>query len=435
VGVKLCGAVLLVYLLTLPINSYDSYWTVPTALSILGHGSTAVDDYVAAAPAAAWYSVECVPPSGKAIAYRLANGCPGGHYYNVYPIGVPILALPVVLLLKIAMPKIVRLVHAPARLANSHPVLAAFLAGDLYRGYGVVELVCAAIFATITVWLMFQIASMFVERRMALILAAIFAFGTSEWSIGSRSLLQHGPTLLMLTLTLYCLLRGWIALSALPLAFSFAVRPSNFIPVALLTLYVAIHHRAQLLRFLLWSLPVAIPFFAYNLATRHQLFPGYYNPSGYDYAPVWAGFAANMISPSRGLLIFTPIVLFSIAGMVLACRRRWCFPLAGYLIAIVAAHSLLIALFYWPGHCYGPRYYTDLTSLFIFFLLPIVPELRARLPLAVAFSILAAWGIFVHGHGATSAAVHEWNMTPVNVDFAHWRVWDWSDPQFLRGLR
>jgi hypothetical protein len=28
----------------------------------------------------------------------------------------------------------------------------------------------------------------------------------------------------------------------------------------------------------------------------------------------------------------------------------------------------------------------------------------------------------------------QWNGEPVNVDFHPNRVWDWSDPQFLRGL-
>jgi hypothetical protein len=48
---------------------------------------------------------------------------------------------------------------------------------------------------------------------------------------------------------------------------------------------------------------------------------------------------------------------------------------------------------------------------------------------------LAGWGVFVHGHGATSIAANQWSALPVNVDTARGRVWEWSDAQFLRGLK
>jgi MFS superfamily sulfate permease-like transporter len=146
----------------------------------------------------------------------------------------------------------------------------------------------------------------------------------------------------------------------------------------------------------------------------------------------------NLFSPSRGLLVFTPVFLFSIAGMVLAWRWRWCFPLAPYLIAILLAHSVIIAP-YWPGHCYGPRYFSDMSHLFVFFLIPAIlywPKMQghARTAAASLFLLLAVWGVFVHARGATSVAANEWSAQPVSVDDAPWRVWDWSDPQFLRGL-
>jgi len=58
-----------------------------------------------------------------------------------------------------------------------------------------------------------------------------------------------------------------------------------------------------------------------------------------------------------------------------------------------------------------------------------------RRAIAAGFLALVAWGVLVHAHGATSIAANQWSALPVNVDEARWRVWDWSDPQFLRGLR
>jgi hypothetical protein len=42
-------AALVIYSVCPPFTSFDSYWTVPTALSLIEHGSTAADNYVAAA--------------------------------------------------------------------------------------------------------------------------------------------------------------------------------------------------------------------------------------------------------------------------------------------------------------------------------------------------------------------------------------------------
>src|SRR5947209_5366557 len=49
------------------------------------------------------------------------------------------------------------------------------------------------------------------------------------------------------------------------------------------------------------------------------------------------------------------------------------------------------------------------------------------------FSDAAGWGVFVHAHGAVSIAANQWSALPLNVDDGRWRVWDWHDPQFLRG--
>ena len=61
--------------------SYDSYWTVATAISLVRHGTTQVDEFVDAAPAVA-YGLECPPGTG--------------HCYNLYPLGTAVLAAPIV---------------------------------------------------------------------------------------------------------------------------------------------------------------------------------------------------------------------------------------------------------------------------------------------------------------------------------------------------
>jgi hypothetical protein len=442
-GFWLFAGVLLVYSICPPFISYDSYWSVPTALSMMRHGSTAVDEFVPSAPVDSHYGLECVPAVGPPVPYGLANGCPGGHWYNLYPIGVPVLALPLVFLLKIKAAFWGPLLPKTGPLF-SQPVVAAFFSGDFVAGHALVELWCASTFGAIAVWLQYRIASRFLPRRQAVWLALLFAFGTSEWSVASRNLYPHGLTVLLLSAALYLALlareepsRIRFAGLALALALAFTVRPSNAISAAVFTLYVAVHYRRYLVSFVGGALPVAMAFFAYNLVVKHSLIPLYLGmPSRVAALP---GAAMHLFSPSRGLLIFTPVFLFSVAGIILAWRMRWCWPLTPYLVAIILLHTALIVTF-WPGHSYGPRYFADITHLLVLFLIPAILYWRAmrgpaRTLAAGLFLLLAAWGVFAHGRGATSIAANQWSALPVNVDQAKWRVWDWHDPQFLRGLR
>ena len=442
-GGKLFLAVLLVYCVCPPFTSFDSYYVVPTALSLIERHTTAVDPYVSAAPPVSRYAVECVPPNGPAVAFEQAHGCTGGHWYDYFSIGVPVVAAPVVAIIGLA----VKLLHAVAPGAQrlvAQPIIAAFFAGDFIGGHAIVELLCAALFGALAVWLQYRIAGRFLSNRQAVWLALLFAFGTAEWTNGSRNLSQHGLSILCLSVVLYLLLtadvaRVRIALAAVPLALAFTIRPSNSIAVAAITIYVAVHHRRSLLPFLGCAVPVALLFFAHNLSALHSIFPRYYDFHSPEPHPPLDGFVMNLVSPSRGLLVFTPIVVFSIAGIVLAIRHRWCWPLTPYLAAIVGLHAVLICR-YWAGHSYGPRYFSDMAPLFVFFIIPAIlhwwkmtgPPRRIA---AGVFLTLALWGIFVQFRGATSLAAQQWNIVPVDLDQAKWRVWDWHDPQFLRGLR
>jgi Dolichyl-phosphate-mannose-protein mannosyltransferase len=439
-GKRLLAATLLIYGLCPPFTSFDSYWSVPTALSLIQHGSTTVDQWADAAPPMARRNLECVAGAGPAARGSETAVCVDGHWYNYFPAGVSVLAAPPVFVLKMVASAVAALFPTLARHV-SQPALAAFLAGDLFLGHVLVELWCAALFGALTVWLVYSITRRFLAERAALGLTLLFAFGTSEWSVASRNLYQQGLTALLLAAALWIGLRAqqdarWIQFLSIPLALAFTVRPSNAVAVAVLTLFVAVHYRAWLWRYLLWALPVAVPFLAYNWLVRHSLLQNYFLAPPVRY-PAWEGLAMHLVSPSRGLFVFTPVLLFSIAGMALAWRTRWCFPLAPWLMAILLLHTAVIASV-WEGHSFGPRYYADVGPLFLFFLIPAYRYWEgmrgaARRTAAAAFLLFAAWGIFVHGRGATSTAVQEWNVTPAAVDGID-RVWDWRDPQFLRGL-
>ncbi|MEP6593369.1 MAG: hypothetical protein ABJC51_06745, partial [Acidobacteriota bacterium] len=143
--------------------------------------------------------------------------------------------------------------------------------------------------------------------------------------------------------------------------------------------------------------------------------------------------AGLLISPSRGLLIFSPVVLVAAAGVRSALRETWASPLR-WCAAALAIQYLVYGSYavWWGGHTYGPRYMLDLLPLTV----PLAAAAMARLPwppLATAAAVVAlAWSLLVAGTGAFCYPNDQWNSSPTDVDRNHVRLWDWSDNQIQR---
>lgn len=145
------------------------------------------------------------------------------------------------------------------------------------------------------------------------------------------------------------------------------------------------------------------------------------------------GLAGLLISPSRGLLIFSPVVLVAAAGVRSALRETWASPLR-WCAAALAIQYLVYGSYavWWGGHTYGPRYMLDLLPLTV----PLAAAAMARLPwppLATGAAVVAlAWSLLVAGTGAFCYPNDQWNSSPTDVDRDHVRLWDWSDNQIQR---
>lgn len=78
---------------------------------------------------------------------------------------------------------------------------------------------------------------------------------------------------------------------------------------------------------------------------------------------------------------------------------------------------------WWGGHCFGPRYWTDvmpLLAVVLAFGLDSAAE-RSR-GLVVLFLITIVWSVGVQAIGAFFYP-SSWNLEPENVDTHHERLW------------
>jgi hypothetical protein len=293
--------------------------------------------------------------------------------------------------------------------------------------------------------IVFRTAALFLPPMAALGLAALFAFGTSAWSIASRALWQHGPSMLLLAIALHLFARartepGLAAYASIPLALAYVVRPTNAVGVAVFTVLVALRHRSALPRYVAFALPIAASFVSYSWATYHSIVPPYHHPARVGASPYfWSALAGNLVSPARGLFVYTPVLLLCIVGIALKLRQRTFDALDGALLALCTLHWIAISSFphWWAGHSYGPRFFSDLLPLLVWFLIPVVQAIRAavglwRLVAATAFAGLAALGVLLHFRGAVDKRTWQWGVTPINIDLAPERLWDFRDPPFLR---
>jgi hypothetical protein len=149
----------------------------------------------------------------------------------------------------------------------------------------------------------------------------------------------------------------------------------------------------------------------------------------------WVGAAGLLVSPSRGLFIFSPVWLVAFAGFRPLARIdrslgvRWLVGASVVQFIVYSGFSV-----WWGGHTFGPRYILDV-------LIPISPVLalgiarvfRARLAAWSTFALLA-WSIGVAGLGAFVYPNDGWNTDPDDIDRDHARLWDVADSQIPRAL-
>jgi hypothetical protein len=178
------------------------------------------------------------------------------------------------------------------------------------------------------------------------------------------------------------------------------------------------------------------------------LLPNYYRASRLTFEHFGEALAGNLISPSRGLFVYVPVVLF-IFYLLARYRRTIVFPpLVVLSLCIIALHWISTSGFshWYGGGSYGPRLMAGIIPwLMLLAILAFQAMLRARFESddhSIRFwriqNVLGMWllllSVAMSGMGAINPAVVAWNNKPVRVDRDTSRLWDWRYPQFLAGL-
>jgi len=432
------------------VSSYDTYASRFVPLSILRDGDLVLDEFVP----------ERVKRQAGPDFFSNYFAFAKGHFFDSHPPVGPILALPVYVF--------------PAWTG---------IPGDAELAANLFSKLAASMMAALSTLLVFAASRRVLGvfglhrdtcNRAALLASIAYGLGTPVWSTASLAMWTHTPAVLGYAAAIWALLAGLPATAGIAAAAAVIARPATAPAAALLALYllhrVAVRFRedgeamhasvTDMLRFSGAAALVGIAGAAYNLwlfgnvvggaPTRTQYWVNELGTAGMFSGSLLAGLAGLTISPSRGIFIFSPVMIVAIVGAVRVWRmrlsdgsthRRDTVLLARYAsaaaIAILLTYSKFIV--WWGGHGYGPRYLTDampfVGPLLAFGFLPRKALLAGaatwrRTPLA-AIALLVC-SVAVQAVGAFCWP-SPWTLSG-NPPYRY-RLWNWRDNEIASCLR
>jgi hypothetical protein len=152
--------------------------------------------------------------------------------------------------------------------------------------------------------------------------------------------------------------------------------------------------------------------------------------SFWSFSPL--NYAGLLISPSRGLFVYSPVLLFGLPGLAHSLRRESVSSLR-----LMSAAGLCTFIIYgfvatwWGGWVYGPRYMADILPFFGLWLMQTPLPNKWRSLWATLFSAAFVWSVWVQELGASTYPCG-WNTSPVQINKAPHRLWDPQDTQISR---
>jgi hypothetical protein len=141
-----------------------------------------------------------------------------------------------------------------------------------------------------------------------------------------------------------------------------------------------------------------------------------------------------LLSPNRGLLVFSPVFIFSVAYAVHLVRRRIGPPLLHYIIwSSVALYALYTLWSDWAGgHTYGYRFLIELVPGLTLVLAACWERvIEPRRYLRALFLVAVCASMYIHGLGS-AASPCGFDDEPDNIDIHHERLWDVANGEIAR---
>jgi hypothetical protein len=366
------------------------------------------------------------------VDYRLESA--GGHRYYTFPPGTSVLSVPFVAAMSLRG-------MSALRRDGTYSV----------RGERAVDAWLAALVMAAFASLVYFTSRLLVPPGWSAAITFVAAFGTQVLSTTSRAMWSDTWGIFLVVLVVFLLLKAAargegpnLLLLATLESWAYFVRPTNSLVLAATTAYLVARHRERLWMFLLAVAGWMGLFFAYSWRLFHRILPRYFEAGRLAWsATSWDALSGNLVSPSRGLLVYVPALI----AVALVLARFWR-TLRFRAIALLAttvliAHVCMLGGFvhWWGGYSYGARLTASLVPWFAVLAVLAVDAARradgaamrsaASRATVIVAGLLCGVSVAINAVGAFSENAWQWNSSPEDIDQSPDRLWSWRNAQFL----
>ncbi|MEE9613927.1 MAG: glycosyltransferase family 39 protein [Thermodesulfobacteriota bacterium] len=339
-----------------------------------------------------------------------------GHIYYHYPVGTPLFSVPFVLI------------------SNS-------LGYDMFSDEGPTQKVIAAILAVAIFLLLFFLARLYLNTSSSIVVSSVFWFGTGLSSTLGAALWSHDFATffslfaILLTLTAHENHQrpkwGFIAFF---LFSAYLCRPTFSLLSPPIVLIIFTFNEKAAIKTAATVGGFLVIFIIFSWTEFYQLLPDYYLPRKLSGGHFIEAFLGSLISPARGLFIFSPFMLFPLFFF----KKSWRILSENKALLILLAwpllHLITISKFpmWWGGHSYGPRLMLDILPAIYVILVIIYSEIdKKSKAFNIVIAVAVAFSIYVNTYqGLFNLNTARWNAEP-SIDQYPEYLWDWKYPQFL----
>jgi hypothetical protein len=362
------------------------------------------------------------PPTAKRSAGGPPAPGPNDRVCSVFPPGTELMALPF---------------FAPFVLGGVGPDQLAAILG--------IGKVVAALEEGLAAALLVAALTPLAGARASLVLGVLYLLATGVRTTSAQALWQHGAVHLLEIAALALLLpafrgiavsRRRVFLAGLCLGFAIVTRQTSALfGLGVFAAFLAARHDWRTLA--AGAVVGALPLPLYDLAAFGNAFEQGYGVKAFATPPL-EGLYGVLLSPSRGLFVYSPFLVFALPPLVRAWRSRGQLaPLLRALgiatLALVVAYALYAE--WWGGRVYGARFLTDALPALFLALAVGLPRLRLA---RVAFAATAGWAVVLYGAGGfayaqTTGGGGVWDDAR-RINFDQTALWSWTDTQWLDTL-
>lgn len=350
-----------------------------------------------------------------------------GHDYYYWPLGPSVYSIPFVWL------------------ANLYGKDMAELAQNDWAQNLIAAILCSLVFV-----ILYKVCRRFVSPWASLVIAAISVFGSALISTMGTALWNIDYAVLFISLALLQLsyletgepertnptLLGGLLFCA------FFSRPSTLTFILVSLVFLLLRHRRVFAKTAAVALVLLFGFLAFSWLEYGKPFPDYFSVGRLqvDRDPLWVALYGHFLSPSRGILIFSPFFALVLVGILASFRDLRRDPLFWFGATWFGLHIVVVSrsTIWWGGYSYGPRILTEvipalvLITALLWRIVSRKSSPRVQVAVVASYILLGLVAVFINSYqGLYNPTTQRWNGTGLDPDVAYSAyVLDWRYPQF-----